>query len=302
MMVRLYKDYAELLLLALMYIRDQGMQVKDLLYRYKIGGERSHKNDSEAAIRASQNLINSHVGDTHISELVEKLKNVINAAQMPNADGNVIDEIIRLLGIPFGRHDLDLGRHGSVREAVAKVLMLPSELTALKAVVDHIETRCSDCRRPLEDGEMITYTKGADRNEHTVPKVYCIQCIRPVSMPCGTCDRQASLSKSLRGVLNKLRTCDACIAAALDKGKLKEAQKPVPVATEPVQGQAEATLGTLYNVNRTTTPIFRVDWSQVDGTYDVNPPDPNAVTFRQRVLDEVERQRVVRTDDTDGPF
>lgn len=206
MLIRMFRDVADFTRLSWMYIRDQGEKPNDILRYFRNGdAPRSTKNVNErdeahrTYIRLQNQGFNLHYDFTNlIGELGEQLAH----ADHPQADHNIIDEVISLLNLPYVRNTINAEAIRRLRKAV----LIPEEAASLTVKLDRLELHCGGCQALLQEGEMVTLHVGEGRNAERI--IYCTRCRVPEYMPCRSCRRTHDIPASLAKMLRKAHKCE----------------------------------------------------------------------------------------------
>lgn len=230
----MFKDWAEFVLLSLMYARDNGLNLNDIVQYYRKGDNPRHGNqtDRDRAYRIYKRLWGSGFANSvRLEHLIEDLGRQLDQAQAnQNVDGAIIDEVVKMVSMTFGRNTI----HGETLNHLRRTLLIPEELSELRTKLDRAELRCYGCGRRLQDGEMVTLNVQEGRNRDVA--VTCVYCRPPDFVPC-KCGELTATPKSITGNLNKGVTCPNC--AGKTKPKPAQAEAPRPPAHPDDQVQIE---------------------------------------------------------------
>ena len=178
-MIRLYKEFVELILLVLRLAKK--CEPEDGYY--------AHSLQYAAGRSDPQNL------DELISLLTEQFQ------QNGNIDRDLIDLIVETLRLPYAENRLD----SSVITKLRKALLLPSEFNALKEQLQRQEITCPSCDRVLSDGEMTTLIRDGRNVSY-----HCVNCSSPLFIPCEK-GHLIEVSNKVRNTLKRLSgKCKAC--------------------------------------------------------------------------------------------
>lgn len=252
MLIRIFKDWADFLYLNLIYTKECGHGLNDIINYYRKGDtpRSGSAEDRDRAYRAYKRL--GGIGgalstNARLEDLIEALGRQLSKTQEGSySDGALLDEVAKLVCTSFGRNAID----GRTLNRLRQVLLLPEELAELRADLHRHELHCVHCRRPLQDGEMVTLcvTEGAN---HDV-SIACTNCRVPEYVPC----KCGEILDTTKGVINALRKNTTCPTCA---GKPKPVQPEVAAATpEPANRAPYALYQQLGDVRRRRTATIRV--------------------------------------------
>ena len=188
MMIRVFRDVVGVALLSFMYLRDRGgIDVAGLLTYYR----KALESGNPGRVGLTQNEYNilheivndyrerglQHTGGLNV--LIEMLCEQLNKTSQQTEGsfdyGALIDELIRLVGMPFNRNTIN--QH--IMKGLQRALLLPGELAALRESLNRQECFCVGCDRVLVSGEAITYLQ-----DGTDIRLYCTACVYPRTSIC----------------------------------------------------------------------------------------------------------------------
>lgn len=225
MVIRMYKDVAKLALLSWAYLRDSGVDVNNVVnFARKDGNLRTFKSDDEC--RQLRDIATSLAGEGfqyefNLNQLIEELAEQIQKAESPNADGRLIDEIVRILKFPFVRNRLSREQINGLKRAI----LMPDEVAVINNELRPLEMMCADCGAALHSGEMVTLMLQEGRNPDRY--VFCVRCQPPEIMPCQNCREVHPLSKGMQQSISKGPKCEP-------QAQPQPNQAPRPAAPPPI--------------------------------------------------------------------
>ena len=204
MMIRVYKDTAKFMFLCWMWMREQGADVGSLNQYFRNGARKPRDRNEGDRAQAFRNQLNeSGFGyEANLSDMIQEMGEQIAKADSPNADASIIDEIVRILRLPYARNNINADHLKLLKRAI----LMPDEVAALNASLNDIEGRCTACNRVFSSGEMVTYQKDEQRRGDTTPSIYCTICVPPDFARCGECGETHPSTKNLRAILRGSKT------------------------------------------------------------------------------------------------
>lgn len=220
MLMRFYKPFVERLLMALIFLRDQGYDMTQPI-SHAARGVYGNQDNLFFQLRKLATRQGEH---PDIHEMIAALGALVEGKEgEEHKDAELIDLVVDTLQLPYARNILAGQSVDSLRNAI----LLPNELAGLRTRLQAHEVSCSRCGREMVTGEVVTLVReGRGGNSF-----YCQRCagiyIGTAYVACNKCnDHQVSLSpkvvKALRGGI-----CGAC------SGK-KEEEPAGPPAPERV--------------------------------------------------------------------
>lgn len=184
-MFRLFKRQAEFLLLCLLYIRtldldwgvmQQGWANDNLFIRFNPQGNPLHGEIGGKELFAV--LANASGGGEPSRDLDSIIKVMIDQLGTGNKyDKDIIDGIVRTLGLPWSPNKLLTGSH---LQQLQKTLLSPSEMATTRKVRDSEELRCPRCDQSFQSGEAVTVQYDGQGKPH----IYCTSCAEPAFISC----------------------------------------------------------------------------------------------------------------------
>ena len=305
MIIRIFKDTAELYLLCLAFIKYQGYDVGDILYFFKdskhIGNWHGSTRDTLTSawrnLSSGGSIIGTHMVD-HVDKLSEQIVKV--NANLANKDGMIIDKVVELTAMSFGRNCIPSGTLTSLRKAV----LLPNEIAEVDQKLLLHETYCTECGTLLHSGELVTLHVSDNKSRERTLR--CVNCMPPTLIACRKCNEAYNIPKKVAAILSK-HLCPDCTAPEAGKAKASIAAvgiaPAVVVATDvPASpsriGWAEARLAA-------GDPTLQVDWSSRRRR--LIPPWENAAAGiapdeQPRRYEAERRLENLRGPDNDTPF
>jgi hypothetical protein len=201
-MIRQYRIFMARVFMALLYIRHRsGVSLKDIMnYTTGLagsGGRNKILKCNEQLLRSEPGLASASL-DQMLEELAEQLSGSSGSSEDRASDGDLIDQLVFILGLPFIRNVLS----ADVIQDLRRALLIPAEMAPL---VERLKTRewsCFRCQHIFVYGEMITI--GGDGHEIVL---ICSRCQRPKLMSCDHCVRQARFSAKFVKTLGTLVDC-----------------------------------------------------------------------------------------------
>lgn len=178
-MYRVYKDFLRQMLMVLLYLRELGYgfkQAEDYCYGnlYRVNDGRYWESPHEKDLVHNALSFFEHQGgktgrSTHISTLIQLVAEQLTSSDANN-DRDLIDTIVRVLGLPNSRNTLA----GSTLHALQRAILLPEELVKLKDQLSK-DKHCASCGHLFVTGEMTCFLdQGNDGGAFC-----CARCQRP---------------------------------------------------------------------------------------------------------------------------
>lgn len=208
-MYRVYKDFIRKMLVTLVYFREQGFSfahtdnyVRQNIYRDH-GGAYVAAEERAALMQALSfyDGLEYNRKNTNLDELISMMVKQLNSKTELN-DRDLIDTIVRTLGLPYAKNFLAGSSIGRLRDAI----LVPDELIELKTALTK-ESSCSGCGHKFENGEMSSFLS-SDKGGVFV----CSRCRKPSYVASDT-DSKVSIPvsevKGLQEVLKKKFSCPA---------------------------------------------------------------------------------------------
>lgn len=193
-MIRMYRYAVEQLVMLLVYLKSVDPtpeMISDVARRVR--------DDSNSPVGSALD----HALDYPMPKIDEVLNELVaqigQSYQVQSADATFIDQLVRILKLPFGRQYL----MGGDVEALRKAILLPDEMIGLVDRLAQEELYCFGCHTPFRDSELVVYKKGSkDRT------VFCMKCSTPAWVACSHegCDCKVELTSVARKNL-KNKTC-----------------------------------------------------------------------------------------------
>ena len=210
-MIRLYRHMALQLMMTLMYLKDSQIKFENVyttvIDRWSGRGVEGHSNEAVSLVRDIREnysfKAHNEDYDVMLDQLVEQLSKETN-------DVDLIDTIVRILGLPYATSYVSEKTLTSLKKAI----LLPGELVNLKNSLKEQELHCGNCHKELMSGEMVTFSKGGFGIKDAV-NFWCVNCKTPDYVACPNCkehvvDMPVGVTKGLR----KRKPCAACEAGA----------------------------------------------------------------------------------------
>jgi uncharacterized CHY-type Zn-finger protein len=211
------------LMMTLMYLKDSQVKFENIYTtvadRWSGRGVEGH---SDAAVALVKDIRENYGFRGLATENNEMLDQLVEQLSADTNDVDLIDTIVRILGLPYVANSISEKTLTSLKKAI----LLPAELIALKNQLKEQELFCGNCHRALTNGEMVTFNKGGYGNKDLV-NFWCVNCKTPDYVACPNCkehviDVPVGVTKGLR----KRHQCESCV------GGVNEV--PAQPAAEPV--------------------------------------------------------------------
>lgn len=190
-MVKLYRDMAANVWAGLHYAKIQGVD----LHLLEAGLRNPPHEEGEARDRARfmHDLMEGPDVGT-LQEIMDAIYIQLRDEQRDDKTNmDLIDEIVRTLGLPFCRNTLS----GETINRLRKAILLPDERAGLVKRLRERSMSCSNCGHQFHNGEMGTLYY--DGREHVI---LCTNCHRPTQVACHTCGGTHSADIADTQVLN----------------------------------------------------------------------------------------------------
>lgn len=205
-MLRFYQDFCGRLLLLLLYVRDRwGDEVLPESERYGFDHGFPDRGTSEVVAR-----LEGESDYKTVSSLIDPLVEQLAVHQTrAGTDKDLIDTFVRILQLSFIKNRLL--SQDFIRRLRAAIL-LPSELLGLKERLKKHELYCTECQKPLMNGEMVSIC-------HNREEAYlmCSRCFYPTYVACPSGKHALRAPKGLEKMLRGIRkeSCEQCEAEKL---------------------------------------------------------------------------------------
>lgn len=201
-MIRLYRQFVEQIVLILLFLKD-----------HSVDGSRVRDHVSNAVrnrVQVNTNVYNivDRAMDTNPPDFDEMLVDLVNQldqtldAKGKHVVGDFIDQIVKILQLPWGKQYI----RGGDMDALRKAILLPSEMSGLTGRIRQREMSCSGCHIPVRHGELVTISIDGPLQ---VSEIYCIKCLPPSKVACTYpgCDMKAKIHPNLSKMLSKEMDC-----------------------------------------------------------------------------------------------
>lgn len=237
-MIRLYRDFMEVVLMGLIYMRDSigdntGAALNHTYQRYRGQGVGNTTPELTAVIRSAYDRNQCELTWTEIiNEIAAQIHQRMGLQLKPGTgDKDLIDTIVRTIQLPHCRSMLS----GEALNNLRRALLLPDELAGLNERLKAEELSCCGCGKRLATREMVTIVNdGGDRNNRAV-SLLCAGCYLPEYIACAngkhTIAAPGNLHKNLR--MEQAKPCAACEAERVEKEREAEAERNGTVAAPP---------------------------------------------------------------------
>lgn len=176
-MFRVYKDFLRQMLAILVYYREAGygsQSAYDYAYSnvYRKGNGHSWESPEElnAVMKAFSFFSDNSLPKTTVGELMRQIADQLNSGEGKNVDRDLIDTVVRILGLPYTRNVVS----ASTIQALQRAILLPEELSDLKQKAAK-ERYCFACGHLFANGEMATVIHSGDNKIDFC----CTRCQRP---------------------------------------------------------------------------------------------------------------------------
>ena len=206
-MIRLYRQMALQLMMTLMYLKDSQIKFENV-YTTVIDRwvGRDVEGHSDAAVSLVRDIRENYGFRATSTDYNEMLDQLVEQLSVDTNDVDLIDTIVRILGLPFAANYVS----DKTLTSLKKAILLPAELVALKNSLKDQELHCGNCHKELVSGEMVTFSKGGFGNKDTV-NLWCVNCKTPDYVTCPNCkehvvDVPVGVTKGLR----KRHQCQVC--------------------------------------------------------------------------------------------
>lgn len=232
-MLRVYKDFLRRVFVVLIHYREMGYTYananatvyENLFSRNEWRGGKPSENDKlHRSLRFLESGEYNNGTIPSLTELIDQIAKQLDGEGTSN-DRDLIDTIVKLLGLPYCRNVLGGSNLNNLREA----LLIPEEISAFKAEISK-EMFCGTCGHHFEMGEMTTFTTNG-RGPGGI--FVCTRCRIPTSVASSN-DPQGHLSvediKGLNAILRKKHlTAEPVDAARLAEELLAAPQAEVRI-------------------------------------------------------------------------
>ena len=206
-MIRLYRQMALQLMMTLMYLKDSQIKFENVYSTVMdrwVG--RDVEGHSDAAVSLVRDIRENYGFRATSTDYNEMLDQLVEQLSVDTNDVDLIDTIVRILGLPFAANYVS----DKTLTSLKKAILLPAELVALKNSLKDQELHCGNCHKELVSGEMVTFSKGGFGNKDTV-NLWCVNCKTPDYVTCPNCkehvvDVPVGVTKGLR----KRHQCQVC--------------------------------------------------------------------------------------------
>lgn len=220
-MFRIYKDLFRRLFVVTLYLRELGYTytqaneyVKQSIYKDDTwnGGRPKDAEALRAALKSFLSSGDFYHGGTTLDEMATTMAKQLSSTDSVN-DRDLIDTIVRVIGLPHARNILAGGSLNRLREAI----LLPEELIDLKAQLAQ-EAFCYGCGHQFLAGEMSTFVSNG--GVKSGGEWACTRCHKP-SYVASERDTKRSL------VISQIKGLEACLKKKHidDSDKYVEANK-----------------------------------------------------------------------------
>jgi hypothetical protein len=264
MMIRMYNNIAEQLLVALVYLRYRlgrnSSAAFNELSPFASDVVNGRLRDVELGPEVQQSLVRTldrNPLDTTFTDIIDQLVKQLNegAGPVKTHDKDLIETVVRLLQLDYVKNKLSSENIGRLRAAI----LLPSELATLRTHLNN-EMTCS-CGHKFQHGEMASILgNGPDGGA----KVTCINCYRPEWIACANGKHSVEAPKGFYKVLAKRsQECDICKedakerVAAIEPIVLEDRPRDVAVVN-PITGMPGIDIQ-FDTVPRANNPVYRAN-------------------------------------------
>ncbi len=182
-MIRLLKDSAHFILIALMYLRygvgiTSWRQLRDTFaVWYRVNHARVPENLQAAYGIAVRELDGDTEGEVTPDAIIGNVDAQLTTPRGVNEDRELIDVLIRAMQLPYNRRF-----SGDRIKAVQRAILTPNENASMQEKVLRAEMTCSSCNYPLRSGELVTF-----RGDKGVASIQCYRCSNPQYVACHHC-------------------------------------------------------------------------------------------------------------------
>lgn len=256
-MLKFYRPHGEQLLLATTYLRMKGSPIEDVLQ-----GARNFPTNTpqhqEVLNNARRGFKMAHAGQHWLDDVIKQLFEALSADANGRGESDLIDQIVRVLQMPYGRNILTGDRIRALRSAI----LLPSEQAGLTHRLRQREMSCSQCGIALHNEESVTLVVSPNDSSQSI---VCHRCHAPHSVPCASCAETASLSTKAMNAMSRMQ-CPTCQEAKTPKKAPPSPGDaevtPAPDTPSPWSALRSRTGGVI----RATQPTVRMTDGPVDWT------------------------------------
>lgn len=196
MIVQMYRNSAQLVLLALRYLQASSSVDTYGLTRYFKPPER--RTSVQTIDNAYYSLLKEPI---ELHQVVKDLEEQLIQTQADRCEGQVLDTIIELLGLPYSKNRITSNTLTKLRRA----LLLPYEAAALNMNLERQELYCHACARRFEDREMLTLVM-----ENREPVLMCALCLPPNVFRCQNCHGPMEIAKNVHSAMKRTGVCEGC--------------------------------------------------------------------------------------------
>lgn len=290
-MIRVYRNFADAVLVALLYARDQlGDHLGNALNYAEAVWTTDQGQlymDDKVVVAVKDSINQRRFGGTMdnpqtLTELISVLSQQITSDKIGTTyDKDLIDTVVRIVQLTYLKNRMVSS--DTIKQLRAAIL-LPSELIGLREKLKQAELSCTNCKRELVSGEMVSFHKDGSN-----AIVLCINCYTPEWIPCKNGEHSIEVPDNVRKGLQKVidTICNQC----------KEDNDAGPAVVGPTLAQP-ATLG-----GNAARQAARQQWfvrgapvvtqGRAGGMYDLNvtdvpgpPPAPAQINFDELDYDE----------------
>lgn len=221
-MVKVYKKHVEMMLVNLLWLRDNKFNARDVMEdvragwrKYDISKKYHNQATCNAAARATDGYDGASYSD-HITELSTLLKDDYQSSV--KGDGDLISQMVRILQLPYTRNILS----GGVIDKLAKALLIPEEMAGLVSRLRSLELSCGMCGHGFKQGEMgSVIPEGPGQSARQV--LACTKCYTPRYTACYCAGESAPINDKLTRILEKNSgKCANCMEKEKEKHKFGE--------------------------------------------------------------------------------
>jgi hypothetical protein len=149
-----------------------------------------------------ESLYNYNTNNINADELLEQIARQLHDHRLGvNLSGDLIDEMVRILGLPYPPNVLG---HRTL-ERLTRAILLPEEIASLRSGVNSGEAMsCRTCGRRMHNEEMCTV-----RNVDGMIGIDCTNCYTPIMISCSdpNCEHGVPLESKIIKYLNKEVKC-----------------------------------------------------------------------------------------------
>lgn len=202
-MQRVYKDFLRRVLLVCLHYRELGYGVKNAnsyVWDYWYKHSRSNYANADQLKKVKSLLTFLEDGtfvpdQQNIGQMIDQLTGQLTASE--GNDRDLIDTIVRILGLPHARNTMS----GATLSMLRSAILLPDELVTLKAHIKEAMS-CMACGHKFSHGEMSVCSKaeGSDSNGF-----YCTRCQKPSFIASETDITKIIPVSSVKGLMTALK-------------------------------------------------------------------------------------------------